>query len=261
VGAIVGPAIIAALISAGMSWKWLFVIAAAICMGLVILAGRMPDAAPGARVQRANLGQMLDVLKDPLALGFSLLVALYVAVEVAIYVWMPTYLAGYEGPNAWLQTWALTLFFVLRAAGRFVGAWVLDRVRWTVALVLMGLLIFLCFSGALFGGLRLGVWLLPLTGLFMSIIYPTLNSKAISCFPRHEHGAAAGVILFFTAAAAAAGPLAMAAISDAWQTPRAGFALATAFALLLLLGLLVNWVRDPSGARLRSSDAVTGPAA
>lgn len=261
VGAIIGPAIIAVLISAGMSWKWLFVVAAAICMGLVILAGRMPDAAPGVLIQRANLAQMLEVLKDPLALGFSLLVALYVAVEVAIYVWMPTYLAGYEGSYAWLQTWALTLFFVLRAAGRFVGAWVLDRVRWTVALVLMGLLIFLCFSGALLGGLNLGVWLLPLTGLFMSIIYPTLNSKAISCFPRHEHGAAAGVILFFTAAAAAAGPLAMAAVSDAWETPRAGFALATAFALLLLLGLVVNWLRNPAGARLRSSDAATGPVA
>lgn len=261
VGAIVGPAIIAVLISNGMSWKWLFVVAAVICMGLVILASRMPHAPPGSVIQRANLSQMLDVMKDPLALGFSLLVALYVAVEVAIYVWMPTYLAGYEGPNVWLQTWALTLFFVLRAAGRFMGAWVLDHVRWTAALVLMGLLIFLCFAGALLGGLNLGVWLLPLTGLFMSIIYPTLNSKAISCFPRHDHGAAAGVILFFTAAAAAAGPLAMAAVSDAWQTPRAGFVLATAFALLLLLGLLVNWLRDPAGARLRNSDAVPGPAA
>jgi fucose permease len=261
VGAIIGPFIIAVLISNGMSWKWLFVVAAVICMGLVILASRMPHAPPGSVIQRANLSQMIEVMKDPLALGFSLLVALYVAVEVAIYVWMPTYLAGYEGPNVWLQTWALTLFFVLRAAGRFLGAWVLDHVRWTGALVLMGLLIFLCFAGALLGGLNLGVWLLPLTGLFMSIIYPTLNSKAISCFPRHDHGAAAGVILFFTAAAAAAGPLAMAAVSDAWQTPRAGFVLATVFALLLLIGLLVNWLRDPAGARLRNSDAAPGPAA
>ena len=39
-------------------------------------------------------------------------------------------------------------------------------------------------------------------GLFMSMIYPTLNSKGISCFPKTEHGAIAGVILFFTAAAA-----------------------------------------------------------
>ena len=51
----------------------------------------------------------------------------------------------------------------------------------------------------------------------MSIMYPTLNSKGISCFPKSQHGAAAGVILFFTAAAAALGPLAMAAVSDAYR--------------------------------------------
>ena len=73
-------------------------------------------------VERASAAQMLEVLRDPLALGFSLLVALYVAVEVAIYVWMPTYLAGYEGPNLWLQAWALTFFFVLRAVGPFSSA-------------------------------------------------------------------------------------------------------------------------------------------
>ncbi|HUG73760.1 MAG TPA: MFS transporter, partial [Steroidobacteraceae bacterium] len=177
VGAIVGPAIVAGLITSGMSWKWLFVVAAAICLALVVMAGRVPNPVPRSKVERASLAQMLTVMKDPLALGFSLLVALYVAVEVAIYVWMPTYLAGYEGSHAWLQAWALTLFFVLRAAGRFLGAWILAHVRWTVALVLLGLLIFLCFAGALFGGPRLGAWLLPLTGLFMSIIYPTLNSK------------------------------------------------------------------------------------
>ena len=38
------------------------------------------------------------------------------------------------------------------------------------------------------------VYLLPLSGLFMSMIYPTLNSKGISCFPKVEHGAVAGVI-------------------------------------------------------------------
>ncbi|HUG73297.1 MAG TPA: hypothetical protein VMK82_07740, partial [Steroidobacteraceae bacterium] len=76
---------------------------------------------------------------------------------------------------------------------------------------------------------------------------------------RHQHGAAAGVILFFTALAAAAGPLTMGAVSDAWQTPRAGFVLATVFALLLLVGLLVNWLRDPSDARLRGADAAAAP--
>ena len=60
------------------------------------------------------------------------------------------------------------------------------------------------FRRRLFGGPEPAVYLLPLSGLFMSIIYPTLNSKGISCFPRSQHGAVAGVILFFTALAAAA---------------------------------------------------------
>jgi fucose permease len=252
VGAIVGPAIVAALLTAGISWKWLYVVAAVICLALVLMATRVPNPAPRTSVERANLAQMLRVIRDPAALGFSALVALYVGVEVAIYTWMPTYLKDYAGPHLWWPAWALTAFFVLRAAGRFLGAWLLDRVRWTTALAVLGLAIFICFSGALLGGLTLGVWLLPLTGLFMSIIYPTLNSKAISCFPRHQHGAAAGVILFFTALAAAAGPLAMGAVSDAWQTPRAGFVLATVFAALLFTGLTLNWLRDPSRARLEA---------
>jgi fucose permease len=256
IGAIAGPAIVAVLIGVGVSWKWLYVVAAVICLGLVIMASVVQAPPPRVAVERASAAQMLSIMRDPLAMGFSLLVALYVAVEVAIYVWMPTYLAGYEGSLLWLQAWALTLFFVLRAAGRFLGAWLLDHVRWTVALVVLGFLIFACFLGALLGGLSVGVFLLPLTGLFMSIIYPTLNSKAISCFPKHRHGAAAGVILFFTAAAAAAGPLAMGVVSDVWGNARAGFVLATVFALLLLIGLLLNWLLDPARARLESEDTL-----
>jgi MFS transporter, DHA1 family, quinolone resistance protein len=254
-GAIVGPALVALLVRAGMSWKWLYVIAAAICLVLVFMASRLRNTVPVSRVEKASFAQMLKVARDPLALMFSLLIAFYVAVEVAIYTWMPTYLESYNGSFTWLPAWALTIFFVLRAVGRFVGAWLLDRLRWTVALMVLGALIAASFVGALLGGREYGVWLLPLSGLFMSIIYPTLNSKAISCFAQHQQGAAAGVILFFTAVAAAAGPLAMAAVSDARHDARAGFALATVFAVLLFLGLTVNWLRDPARRRLAQADA------
>ena len=59
------------------------------------------------------------------------------------------------------------------------------------------------------------LYLLPLSGLFMSVIYPTLNSKGISCVPKKDHGAAAGVILFFTCVSAVFAPLAMGAAGDA----------------------------------------------
>ena len=89
----------------------------------------------------------------------------------------------------------------------------------------------------------------------MSMIYPTLNSKGISCFPKTEHGAVSGVILFFTCTAAALGPLAMGAISDAFGHPRYGFVLATFFAALLFAGLLLNWMYDPARERLSTLDS------
>jgi fucose permease len=255
VGAIVGPLIVGILIGLGMSWKWLYAIAAVVCALLVAMAASAKYPQRVIPVERANLRQMAAIMEDPLALGFSLVVMFYVATETAIYVWMPTLLQAYDGSYAWLAASALTLFFVLRAVGRFVGAWLLGRVSWTAALAIMALLIFVCFAGALVGGVSVAAWLLPLTGLFMSIMYPTLNSKAISCFPKDRHGAIAGVILFFTAIAAAAGPLAMGAVSDAQGSPRAGFVLATVYAFLLLACLVYNLIANPSSRRLQLSDS------
>jgi fucose permease len=263
VGSIVGPAVVAGLLSVGLSWKWLYLLAAGICAVLVLVATLVRYPQPRRDMGRAHdLGTTLQMLGDPFALGFSALIGLYVAVEVAIYVWMPTLLLAYRGSYAWLATYALTIFFVLRASGRFLGAWVLGRCSWTGVLAAFGLAILACFAGTFWGGVDAAVFLLPLSGLFMATLYPTLNSKGISCFPKSQHGAIAGVILFFTAAAAALGPLAMAAVSDAFGGARYGFVLATAFALFLAVGLVINWLANPTAARLSLVDqAEYAPAA
>jgi DHA1 family quinolone resistance protein-like MFS transporter len=255
VGAIVGPAVVATLIKSDLSWKWLYIMASAICGVLIVIAWRIQYPAVKTTEKSTISGETLVVFKDPLALGFSFLIMLYVATEVAIYVWMPTYLIDYDGPNRWLPAYALTGFFVLRALGRFLGAWLLGHFPWTVVLLISSMAIFLCFLISMMWGVRHAAWLLPLSGLFMSVIYPTLNSKGISCFPKARHGAAAGMILFFTAVAAVLGPLAMAAVSDAYQSARAGFALATGFSLLLFVGILANQIFNPARRRLLKSDA------
>jgi fucose permease len=93
-----------------------------------------------------------------------------------------------------------------------------------------------------------------LSGLFMSVIYPTVNSKGISCVPKSEHGAAAGVILFYTCLSAVLAPLAIGAISDAMGGPIYGFMLATGFAALLFVGTLLNQFFDPARAVLGRAD-------
>ncbi|HTY94524.1 MAG TPA: MFS transporter [Steroidobacteraceae bacterium] len=257
IGSIIGPAAVAALIGAGLSWTWLYVGASVICGLLILLAGsaRFPPIRIAGAADASVPGEMgraaaLGILRDPLALGFSAMLMLYVAVECAVYVWLPTYLQPYRGPARWLALYALTIFFVLRATGRFLGIWLLRHFSWHAVLAVCGLSVFGCFLGAVVGGVNVGIWLLPLSGLPMSIIYPTLNSKGISCFPRSAHGAAAGVLLFFTAVAAALGPLAIGAISDAYGDIRVGFEFAAGLALLLSLALGLNWVFDPTRQRL-----------
>jgi len=111
-----------------------------------------------------------------------------------------------------------------------------------------------CFVISIAGTLEWAVYLLPFSGLFMSVIYPTINSKGISCMPKAEHGAAAGVILFFTCASAVIAPLAMAAVSDAIGHARYGFVLATGFAALLFVGSVLNWCFNPTSAVLEQLD-------
>lgn len=255
VGAIIGPAVVAALLASGASWKWLYVIAGALAVMLIATAGFVRYPRPVAGQQKpADLRSTLAMMRDPYALAFSLGAMLYVGVETAIYVWMPTLLADYQGPAILIATYALSIFFVLRAAGRFLGAWLLGRFAWTTVMVASSLAILLCFAGALVGGRAAAVWLLPLSGLFMSVIYPTLNSKGISCFPKVQHGAVAGVILFFTCISAVLSPLAMGAVSDLFGGAEYGFVLATGFALVLFVALLLNRLFDPSAARLAFID-------
>jgi fucose permease len=256
VGAIIGPAVVTYLLGAGLSWKWLYVVAATLCVLLIgtALLVEYPRRASPSASEGLDWRATTGMLASPYALAFSLGAFLYVAVECAVYVWMPTLLRDYHGSATFLASYALAIFFVLRAGGRFLGAFLLARFDWTSVAALFSLAILLCFVGSVWGGVELAVLLLPLSGLFMSILYPTLNSKGISCFPKGQHGAVAGVILFFTCCGAALGPFAMGVVSDAFGHPRYGFMLATGFAALLAAGLVYNWAKDPARARLQAFD-------
>lgn len=256
VGAIIGPFIVTYFLSQGVDWKWLYVVAGTLCIVLIIMAMivEYPKTIKTTE-EPINLSGTLSMMKDPYTMGFSMGAFFYVAVECAIYVWMPTLISGYNGSAVFIATYALSIFFILRAVGRFIGAWLMSRFNWSIVLSIFSFLILLCFLGSVIGGIGLAVILLPLSGLFMSVIYPTINSKGISCFPKAQHGSVAGVILFFTAAGAALGPLAMGAVSDTFgHNAKYGFILATIFAALLFAGVLVNLIFNPTQQRLLKLD-------
>jgi fucose permease len=255
VGSIAGPAVLTYLLARGVSWQWLYVVAGTVCLVLIVMALSVtyPTSASPMPVSRAGTGT-IDAIKNPYVLAFSAGVFLYVGVETAIYVWMPTLLASYRGHATWLAAYGISIFFALRAAGRFLGAWMLMRWRWHAAIAVLSGAILACFALSVAGGVEWAVYLLPASGLFMAVIYPTLNSKGISCVSKNEHGAAAGVLLFFTCLSAVTAPLAMGALSDVTGQIAYGFWLATGLAALLFVGLLLNWVANPTYSVLARGD-------
>jgi len=255
VGAIIGPATVSHFLAVGASWKWLYVMAGTICVALIVTASSVTYPQSTRSVESVDLKRTIAMMRNPYALGFSGVIFLYVAVESAVYVWMPTLLSTYHGSATFVAAYAISIFFVLRAAGRFLGVWMLAKLNWAAVVTLFSLAILACFLSSMIGGISVSVFLLPLSGLFMSVLYPTINSKGISCFRKAEHGAIAGVILFFTCAAAVVGPLAMGAISDSLGGPKYGFILATGFASLLFVALLLNWVANPTRQVLGELDA------
>jgi len=253
VGAIVGPLVLARLLGAGLPWTRLYLLAGAMCVILIVVASLVPYPET-ARSTAASSVATGTSWKNPYVLAFSTAAFLYVGVEAAVYVWMPTLLAGYSGSAVTLAAYAVSIFFVLRAAGRFLGAWLLTRYRWQPLLAVFSGSILLCFAASVAGGVQWAVYALPLSGLFMSVMYPTINSKGISCLPKAEHGAGAGVILFFTCVSAVVAPLAIGAISDTFGQITYGFGLATVFAAVLFAGLLFNWLMNPTRGVLEQID-------
>jgi MFS transporter, FHS family, L-fucose permease len=254
VGAIIGPFLVSYLLRQHIQWKWLYVIAAGISLLLITIAIAVKYPAnirPASNNEAINVGRTLKMAKNPFALGFSLAAFFYVTIEAAIYVWMPTLFTSYDGSFTFIVTYALPIFFVLRAVGRFLGAWMLQVLRWDAVLSVSGILIFIFFASSMVYPQTAAI-MLPLTGLFMSVIYPTINSKGISCFPKNKHGSIAGIILFFTAAGAALGPLSMGIISDLFGADaKYGFMLATAYAGILMIGFVLNYFYKPTESQLQ----------
>lgn len=251
VGAIIGPAIVAYLLQVGASWTWVYLIAAMLC-GLLILgsaAAKFPRLVI-AREEATSPTEAVRLAGDPTALFFGVALMFYVGAEAAVYVWAPTYLADYSGSWVSLAAYAVSIFFVLRAAGRFLGVWLLSRLNWTTVLLVCSAAMAVLFWVAVIGGREVAIFALPATGLFMSVLYPTINSTGISCFDKGRHGSVAGLLLFFTCVSAVFAPLAMGALGDWLGDSTYSIVLGAVLATLLVIQCAWNAARQPFAARL-----------
>jgi fucose permease len=255
VGAIIGPAILARLLTAGLSWTWLYAIAGTICVALIGLAlvVKYPETTTpsgDSGFQRHRPRDEEPVRAGVLRRGFPVCWrrsrGLRVDADTA------RRLRRLGGRPRDLQHLDLLRVARRRAFPRrldadarpvAVGAHAVQRLHPPV------------FQRQRRRRREPGRCICshcPDCSCRSSI--PRSIRRASAAFPKSEHGAGAGVILFFTCASAVLAPLAIGAVSDAFGRIEYGFSLATGFAALLFIGSLLNWLLNPTRLVLEQRD-------
>ncbi len=158
--------------------------------------------------------QMLKLLAQAIVLFFIVMAFAYVFVEQAITTWLPTYDNHVLHIQGYLSVEIASLLAAAIAIGRLLGTFVMRYISWQKVLMIciMAALIILIIAIYLskqvmqiytpvnsWHELPFVAYLIPLIGIFIGPIYPTLCSSVLSRQPLHLQSSMTGLIIIFSA--------------------------------------------------------------
>lgn len=161
-------------------------------------------------------------------------IAFYVAAEIGSGAWMVAYLQESRGWDITSSSNALALFFAAIMIGRLLGGFLVQRIGYLHSILLASIGALAVF---LLGAFTPYAQLLPLAGLFLSIIFPTITAAA-SDEIRENQSTALGILFTFAGVGSIFGPLLV-----AWVNELAGisytFVIISIFTALIIPPLLI----------------------
>lgn len=150
----------------------------------------------------------------------------YVAAEIGLASWLVAYLQDVRGVSVEASNQALAFFFGMLMLGRLLGGFVVHRLGYLRSILIAVLFSVLSLALGIFTGLHI---LIPLTGFFFSIIFPTLTA-AVSDVQHENLNTILGMLFAFSGLGGMIGPWVI-----AWSSNFLG--LQTGFITTLILTL------------------------
>lgn len=236
-GSMLAPLAAGWLLTMGVFWRtiyhWELFLILAFILYFVLIRFPQKDA---QEHEGLDFKQLSKVAFQPSLIWFYISIALYVAVEIGMASWMVTFLQNEQSQSVAESTRALTIFFGTIMLGRFVGGFLVHRIGYLRSILFASIASVVCIAVGLFGPPDLSFFL-PLTGLFFSIIFPTITA-AVS--DRHTKNTNSILGMLFTCAGAGGmvGPWIIGLTSDAFGL-QTGFSMNLAFAILMTFAIYV----------------------
>lgn len=139
---------------------------------------------PSATVSGVDSGYK-DVPHLRYLVAICIALGLYVSAELQTGNWMINYLNqvyGYSEAKAGLYA---AVFFGTFSIGRFIGGFIAEKIGYMKSVISFASMASLLFvSGMLLG--EQGLWILSFSGLFFSLIFPTITLYVSDLFPKHK---------------------------------------------------------------------------
>ena len=205
---------------------------------------------------------MLKLAVTPLVLVFIVCAFTYVLIEQSIMSWLPTFNSKVLNLPATLSIQMASILAASTALGRFSAGFALRKIHWflvlIVCLVAAGGLVLLAMPLAEssqhevtgWGSAPIAAFVFPLIGLFISPIYPAINSVILSALPPRQHGPMSGLIVIFSALGGTTGSIITGHVFQAYGGK-------TAFYFSLIpIGILITFLFFFNRLQKKSEDNV-----
>jgi len=171
----------------------------------------------------------------PDMLLFYAAIGLYVAAEIGIASWSGEFLQKTKAMSVGGSSRYLAIYFGMLTAGRLVGSFVVDRIGYMNSLFFASTASAVCVAVGIFGP-NATLILIPSTGFFFSIIFPTIVA-AVSDLHKENVGTLMGVLFAFAGLGGALGPWMIGLCND-WFGLQIGFSMVVLFCVLMTVTFL-----------------------
>lgn len=185
------------LVPATMSWVsvyWAFA-AIAIVMGFIIFLVKFPTVELQEDEKVGSKDSFMELIKNKYVILYFLGIFMYVGSEQGISYWLSKFLKIYHNIDPDLAgADAVSYFWGLMTVGGMLGLILMKLFDSKQILRWFTFFAIICVAAGLFGSADVALWALPVSGFFLSVMYPTVVSLGLNSVDKH-HGSFAGILM------------------------------------------------------------------
>jgi len=189
--------LMSSLVPEFLSWVsvyWVFALLGLLMIILIVFV-KFPQVELKEDEKVGTKASYLELFKNKYVILYFIGMFCYVGTEQGISYWMSKFLNNYHGfdPDT-SGADAVSYFWGLMTIGGILGLLLMKLFDTKIVLRYFTVLAIVCVALGLFGGAEISIWAFPISGFFLSIMYPAVVSLGLNSVAKH-HGSFAGILM------------------------------------------------------------------